>query len=544
MPRINSQWKIFVPCLASLVLWMYSVGTTQVSTLSPNGFLGILFLLPVSFWLSLGFGLIAAKNACESENPFWFVVVTILLTLILYTTYPIIEPAGRHAVSYEAASGVKEVIQVGGIPQELATSVLFYPYYVFPGFLTFMASLTSVSGINLDTWLRYFPAFLVFSSALTIFLVTRTVARNNSLAMLGALLSLSLNVFHTFFVPELLGGSMLAIVLYLIMKNTEHRFRGTGLALFVGMSALTITHPLNSLALLLFVSAVIIFGVWLNPLRGLVRTAVTYFAIFLGYLIYAAEYLLVGYLPSVVTAYLNPGTLFSSMNLGSPSVGSTSKLVVSWTSVAFYLFITIFSAVYLLKFLTNRQFRQDKLRQLIACYLCATPFLALTLYGGEIFSRMAAIILLGSIPAVVSLLANRKVLLLMLCILVAVQPIAFAGSEAYLMVTRSELAGTTFFSDRVAVAARFFSQGDAALVYYAAPTRLSLERAYTLRFPPIRDFDSTQDFTYLIYSGRDANGLVYYGRSDLIEPIRSFVMSNNVFYSNGYMEICLRSSSL
>jgi hypothetical protein len=531
---------------SSFFMWLAVISTVRVSILTEDNFWGILSKLPFYHWLSIFLVVGAIKLTYDCEHKSLFLIALTVLFLILFGTYPFIEPNGRHGASYYPSAMAKQIVLEGRLSPEFSGEApLANPYTYYPVFQIMAATFTIVTSISLDMIVRYF----IFSMLIPVFLVfysSKMLLRNSKLAVLASLCFLSFSTSHLFFTPFYASYLFIFLFLYVFIKMEVSTKRAASLNVFliiffVAMNLITVLPPF---AVIAFLFTFALFNLSLP--KGIARWNLLLLlsVIFSSWMIYVAFAFFNGSILELLSHLQYIDIYLGRITSGQMPKGSVtlSEAVTSYVIFGFIILNFSLSSISVVRVLAHKEYRNKKQYLMPMSYFVATLLLLLTYYGGEIVGRVHTLSLATSVFLIPLLFEKRKyVIFSLLCVLLLLHPVAYAGRESYLMITNSELAGARFFIEVSTKEASFFSQGSRSIIYYQDPYRAFRQKTYTLWYPVVRDFDINWNFEFLIYSERDHNGLlIYLGSDPIMETISERDFMFNEIYNNGYLQIYSR----
>jgi len=169
---------ILIAYLLSLILWAITIAVTHINFLVPEDFLGTSCRLPIIFWLALVLVILGLMKAYLTNNQILLYSGLILLILILFLTYPLIEPAGRHGVSYTVSGVSKQIVDGTYFSDSYKIDWNGFPYLAYQGFPLYVTIFVEQTGLPVLAFIKFSPVFMVLIVVLIISAFYRNIFKN------------------------------------------------------------------------------------------------------------------------------------------------------------------------------------------------------------------------------------------------------------------------------------------------------------------------------------------------------------------------------
>lgn len=531
---------------SAIVLWLLTVATTRIDYLTPDDFLGTAGKLPLFFWLSLLLIVIGITND-KTENVAVSYFGLILLISILYVTYPIIEPDGRHGVSYYVTGISKQIVEGEYFSESYRITWLSFPYISYQGFPMFITIFTEITRVTIGSLVRFLPSFLIYIMSLVVFVLFHRVFNKKKTAFLAVVIFITLCTWNIFLVPQLLTYILLPIFLflsYIEFENPDNRYI---ILLIVVLLAIIITHIIAPVVIILFLVMNIILNSFITKKSNITKLLLLLsIVLFVGYMIYIAKYFFNAAFTEVLSSFQSFDSLFDVLSSGDIDrpMGFERK-IVAFALLTPLLISILLAVLFIITLFFNKKYKYYTIQ---ISYLLGCLFLFLIPYGGDLnISRVAYFVIISS-SFFLACLSERypKFITTLIIIFALMNPIAYSGGGTKISVIPvSELIGIKSFAETADETANYFSQSGGSIVNYQNPYRAFKQKQFSLWNPPIRDFDIDWDFKYLIYSLRDHTILLYYlGYDPIYDNMAEInIKFNKVYENNNFMTYSRKGTS-
>jgi|GEM_PF-4084870 len=534
----------------AIVLFLLTLITTKISNLDyASDFLGLVNKLPICFWASIVFVYAGLIVAYSTKKVSLFLIGVIILVFILFMTPASLEPYGDHPVSY-GVTGISAKIVEGVYPLDIVPW-LSMPYLAYKGFPILIYSLANIPNISVINLIRFFPVFSVISIVLLLFLFYRKIDGNLEVIFLSLMIFVPLLYWHIFCTPQLLSYILIITFLVIYAKQEQKKSSQNLVTLLILSFSIIITHILGSLFIIVLLAMKHLVTLHKSKRCDFV-TFFIFVVLFLSWMMYPAFFFFDESIPYLYTSYQDFADLFFKLTLGQIGTHvSLQKMIVRYSTVLPLGFCVIVSFSIIVALFIKRR---HTLYLLPICSFFAASLLLLIPYGGDInLTRTGDFILIGSSFFTALFfryffIQEHKYLKILPFVIILFfifnHPIAYRGSSAMTLIPPSEIYGCSFFVKTSSRESSYFSQSGLAIVNYLDPYRayISGAKVFSLWYPPLNEFDITQNFQYVLHGLRDHNGLLLYLEYDpVLEKLANTDKTFNNVYDNGYFWIYQRA---
>ncbi len=404
-----------LPLAAGVATWLFSLRGVDPAAMTD---LGLVSVLPPAWFLALG-GIVVLIALHIARGSAGAVIGAHLVgaLLVLHATPALLYDEPRYSWTFKHLGVVDYINRHGGIdPSDPTLGV----YHSWPGFFTFSALLSDMTGMDPATLARWAPVFFPLAFGVPALVAFRALTDDVRRVWLGvSLLALTNWVGQDYFAPQAMTFFLFLCVVALVLRWGPGTPRATTILLAALMLAVTGSHQLTPPVLLgvLLVQAIRPGSAprWL-PLPMALFTAVWMATL-------GREYL----------AAHSPGLLAT---LGRPdnnaaetlaSATSTEQAVVIWAGRALVLLVAALAALTLLR-------ERRDVRTLTAALLALVPVpLVVSSYDGEIVFRVYLFALPWAALLAAGAVARRRRRLVpttaLLLTLTALFTLAYYGKE-------------------------------------------------------------------------------------------------------------------
>jgi hypothetical protein len=502
---------------------------------------------PVYFWISVTLAVTYFWMCLDaSATPTEALLAIVLLVAVLYVTNPLVEPHGRHHVSYFTTGISDRLVEPSANSEYEIPS--YMPYRSYRAFPILVVIMKTVSSLNLEYLVKYFPPLLLIPISILVFIFyNRLIERR--LALLGSFLFIVLSKYSFPMAPILLGYILMPTFLVLLtIKQDRTVSVPTSILLVIVMVTITVTHILPSFALIPLLS----FQLVLNLInkdskraKGEWVLATLSLSMFIAWLIYVAVSFFESQIPILLASFESFDRLIESLTLGEAGLKmSYPRMLVALSNLVPLVIIVILAITGIIYAVITKQYGNYIVP--IVSFI-AFNLLIIIPYGGDInILRTAFFITL--VAPLLSLLFPKKfskriILAYMLLgfMFALINPIAISGNLTSFVVPSSEMAGVQFFVTKTDRGVSYFSQLSEGIIYYHDPARAYVDRVFSLWSPPLLEFNINREFEYLLYGTRDHNSLIWYlGYDPISEKWDEIDKNFNHAYDNGNFWILCR----
>jgi len=436
--------------LVSFLLWVYSIYQARLGITGGIGELGLVSVLPLSFFLSLSLLTVCFLTTLKvSKSQTALFCEVMMLILSLYLSPAIIEGTPRFSSTYVYYRAVDYISQVGH------TNPTLQWVHAWPAFSIVFSALVQTTALartpGEQVFLSLYPTLSNIAVFFPVFGFIRMVIPQERVRWIAVWLFYIANWIDQFFFSVQSFGFFTFILLILVaFKIMDLRGRGNSW-LYVSMLLfcyLVTSHLLSALAYLATILSLFIFRrfrkPWILALSGLVVVTWT---------IYGATVLVPWAVSQVVSHALNLEFIFYANIAERATAGSAAHVTVAQIRIIFSALVVMFALCGLILAWKSRKFAKME-RRILLVLLGLSSLFGLFAYGGELFMRIFLLSVLPLVYFVCKGLNNKRFLWAVLVFLVIVAPpmhiIAQYGNEANEYVPVSESRGTEFFKDATA----------------------------------------------------------------------------------------------
>jgi len=528
----------------SLILWQFTIATASINYLVPEDFLGSACRLPVYFWLALILVSLGLVKTYFINNLTFFYCGLALLILILFMTYPLIEPAGRHPVSYQVSGISEQIVDGTYLSGSYEIPWLGFPYIAYQGFPLFVTVFVEITGLSILTFIKFSPAFMIFIVTFIVYAFYRNISEKSNRALIAATLFVPLCYLHLFSVPELLTYALLPTFLFLVYLNSKKPDICYSFLYICVLISIIITHLLAPFVIVIFLTIYSIANIFLAKKTNLISSLLS-ITLFLGYLIFVGHNFYNTAIIFILESFENFDMLTNRLTAGEIGRSQSLERIIGIFATLSPLMVCILISILVISALIiNKRYKSNIF---MISYFMGCSLLILIPYGGDVnIGRTAYFINIGTAYFASCLPKNYiKPLFILIMIFILIHPIAYSGGGTKTSVIPiSELAGTKFFSDKTEEKINYFSQSAMSIIYYQDPYKAFKRSRATLWYPPLTEFYLDKNFDYILHSVRDHTGLIYYlGYDPVFQNINEI---NNLFvkvYDSRNFEMYYRERS-
>lgn len=541
---LNKNCKIILIFYSlSFILWLFTIAITSINYLIPEDFLGSSGRLPIYFWLALILVSLGIIKTYFINNLTLFYCGLVLLILILFMTYPLIEPSGRHPVSYQVSGISEQIVDGTYLSSSYEIPWLGFPYIAYKGFPLFVTIFIELTELPILTFIKFSPAFIILITTFIIYAFYYNLSEKSNRALIAATLFVPLCYWHLFSVPELLTYALLPTFLFLVYLNSKKPHMRYSLLYICVLLSIIITHLLAPFVIIIYSVIYNIINFYFKKIN--LNLSLLSIALFFCYLIYVGYSFYNNAIIFILESFENFDILTNRLTVG--EIGrsqSPERIIGIFANLSPLIICILISLLVIYVIILNKRYKSNTL---MISYFMACLLLFLIPYGGDVnIGRTAYFINIGTAYFVSCLPKNYvKPLFILIVIFILIHPIAYSGGGTKTSVIPiSELAGTKFFADKTEEKIYYFSQSAKSIIYYQDPYNAFKRSSATLWYPPLAKFYLDKNFDYILHSVRDHTGLIYYlGYDPIFQNINKI---NNLFvkvYDSRNFEIYYKERS-
>ncbi len=296
------QYYLVAACfLAFSVVVLFSMGMTQIAPVGDlthydAAVFNLIYYVPVSMWVGI-FGLcglfIYLFRRPKSVSPVFANALMLLIMFIVLATFfglpHLVEPNPRFVDSWVHGKVAKDIFERGIIAPE--RDLL---YLTYPSSFTFLAMLSSVSGVELTVLMRFLPIGLVLMFFMFLTVLFNKFLNDLRLSITGVFVfGLSTFYFAFHFSPEIFGWLFFILLFTFLAKGISQYRAGryvsksdTLIVMFL-IVAIALTHPVTQFTVLLLLITLLLFGALTRKIRYVSSNLVLFATIvFVGWAMY------------------------------------------------------------------------------------------------------------------------------------------------------------------------------------------------------------------------------------------------------------------
>jgi len=531
-----SEYKLYVILyMIAFISWLISIYTTHVTNIIPNDFLGIVSKLPMFFFVAILLTIIAMKQAHDDNHTKTFATGLLLIVIILFLTYPVIEPNASFAVSYYPSGMATQILESGHISTEFSYEGYVYLYYT--GFQIFTSTLLAITNIELDFVIKYFYVFFVFIIVMFVAITYKFLSKNWNFAIIGTLLFISFFWSEQiYYGPQLFSFLLMCTLFFVFIKYTEYNNVSLVVIATLIFLSISFTHILIGLMIVIF-----LFVINISFFTNKNSTKLKYFfipftVIYITWFVNMAFPFFKYSIATVFESLNDVDTHIKSVTLGRTIFGETINETIIFNVRLFFIamnFILVTVAIY--NYLKTRE--RNKLYDVVIFWIVSVFLLLFISYGGEIILRIYLYSLVGSsffITYLFRKINNSIVLFSILTLFLILNPIAFVGDESIKLVSDSEIVGSKFFVKTTINNTEVFYTGGGAIMKYLDGS--SNRRTSGFWAPANKtQFNISRKYDYVVSSEIGSNVAYYYLNYDPVsEQMRNqsykdyYILYNNM----------------
>jgi hypothetical protein len=323
---MDSGWRDFEGVLRNASpVWVFvaavgfAISAFSLSALSINSLphyeLGLIQVLPATFWLGLFLCLVASFIAMNYSPERIFLATSGLLFILIWTIPVFAAQNPYYGDAYVHSFGAKSIIELGHVPYSYELPALDLSYTRnMPGYFVTLATLVMVGGYDWWPLLKFYP---ILSCAITFLGAAVFLRKIGGAGYRPALLLIILaDVYFEFHVSPQSFGFFIALLVLMTMEHQESaQWRLLSVILFL---CLTISHP-TSTFLVLGVAALRSIIEMLDRKKSMnlhqetLTTTAIFFVVFIAWLFFNSISYSVLFITNIAariaTTYLLPNTL-------------------------------------------------------------------------------------------------------------------------------------------------------------------------------------------------------------------------------------------
>ncbi|WP_128379380.1 glycosyltransferase [Streptomyces cavernae] len=461
------RWAVRAMLPTALALWLVSLRDVDLRRMRD---LGLLQVLPVSFWIALALLTLSFCMALYDRRTknVWLAAHVLGLIAVLHATPTLLYATLRYAWAWKHVAVVDAVLRHDGVPE---TTGRFAVYDAWPGFFELNALFLRATGM--DSVLGYAAWAPPVSNALLVLpllLLYRSVVRDRRLVWGAVWIYFSCAwIGQDYFAPQTFAFLLFVTVIALVLRQLPSSVfppsarprwgawrRGPLLAVLIMEIAIACSHPLTPLMLISALLALSIprrnRRVTLPVLAGAVAATAAWDATV------ARPYLEI-HLNSLMESLLNPSSNVASGGLAALGTAAPGQVLLAWIDRGLTAGVVLLAVMAL--------WRRPSTRRTGMPLLLIAPLAVLVAnnYGGEMIFRVYLFALPAAAFLISALLFERDtrrlraplvVYPLLLCMLGGLA-FGYYGKESVNSFTREEVAAARYVTDHAPRGARILT---------------------------------------------------------------------------------------
>ena len=492
----------------SLMLFVYSIKQVYPIIIEVTDPLGLASNLTPAYWIGLAILAMAAIMAffdyeLKSDAIFILLLFAIGLFLVGIIVFGYENALSPSTYSFMGqAKGVLKTSHIA-ITTPFSSVSSLTSYYSWPEYYFLSTPILKTTGIDPGLFIKYWPLFwIVFFICIIYALGKRLELKSNYCFLLGILAMASWTwMYH--FVPSTLG--MLLYLLLFMLIITPRKTRADIVVVTLIFATLIITHGLTALAVLL---PLLLISIYRRDGTLIVLFAVMFGAWYLFQAYAAAE-------AGIQQFLLHPLLqLYKAVQPETYELASALGRAVSRYSqlgrLALYIILVLGSAIMLLRGKITGPRRVQVIS--IFCWLVGIIPIIFLSYGEEL-GRAYLFAVVPSAFLVVLSLPSRKLLAILMCLLIALFPLAnHTGDASWGQVLSSEMKGAEYIALKTdnQTENSYFYYYYGFMSYYNPGIRVkTISLLFGARLPQDVDPSILDEYDFVVMSKQGTNSLLY-----------------------------------
>lgn len=254
--------------ILSLILYIFSVYNTKISTIPYYLDLGLIEVLPVTFPLAIILLVVVMLYRIEKMGEFNYIILLVLLSCFIWGVRVFVESYAHAHDAWNMGYITKEVIEAGRFSVADQNKPAMY-YIGWPGSFVLLATLVDITGLQTIDILKVYPLIISPILFLSVYTLFKILSKNQLLSRYAALFFLIVNNFvYIHWSPQSIS-LVLFITLVLLMKQFEnaHSFL-TSTLIVLTIFSIIIIHPTMSVLLIIFLICMYIIILLSNNIKN------------------------------------------------------------------------------------------------------------------------------------------------------------------------------------------------------------------------------------------------------------------------------------
>lgn len=533
---LSSRQKIYlILVFVSLSLLFYSAWQVRPVIVEVEAPLGLASYFAPGYWVGLALLVITSIFAFldrELKKDAIFIVILVALGLFLQGITVFVYENAVDPTAYYPNAWVYNLLATHHL--DVAEPLRMISYYTWPAMHFISASLLEVTGLDLIPIMKYAPLLWVLCLVLITYGIGKRFKLEPNRCFLVSFLAISswLISYAGFYYTRF--PAMLLFLLLFMLLLTPRRTVAESLVVMLMFAALVLTHGLTAIVVL---PAVILLSFY----RRDYRFVALFIVIFGAWHIYEASLAL----EAGIQAFAIPlRSIFEAALMGGyQGAASTARYATRYSQLSYlalYVVLMIGSVILLLRGRITGQRRE----QVIALFCWSIGVALIVFWGhGEAVLRTYIYLLVPAVCIIALSFSSRKLLIPLMCLFVALSPLANYGAQAnWGQVLTTELKGTKFFALEVKPQESYFYGYGEQLILYNDTNLVTVplySPLWLFRPPGEVDVSTLNELHYVIISkqGTDLQMFLWWEAAYDAWPRTEVGRMADLIYNNGYFQI-------
>lgn len=524
----------------SLILLFYGIWEIKPVVVEITDFLGLTSHLTLTYWIgfiAIVFCTLRIYLDPEDKNDLLYLIILIVFGLYIFGVPIFAEENARFPWSYYPSGEVRTVLKTNYVDSLSESPIMTYNSWPSTHFIS--ATLIYLSNVRIESLFKYMPLFWMLSVILLSFSLGKKL---HLLAKQSFLISFCfISSFWTF--NYYYGPQSIAFLLYIILLNfiltfeEKNRIKKTLLVLFT-FAALVMTHLLTSIAL------IVSFIVSSSYIKSIYKTKYKFILFFLCFIMAWYIYLAPIMFKIGVKEFIKQATESNFLTFVATEKYSTgyflSRQIIHYSRIAYFGIYAILMVTALILYANKKLDKNNEyLNKIYFSWFFGILALLIFKYGESEIDDRVYIYSLIPMLLIISTNFNRRILIFISVLFVALHVPAHYGSESIDMLYSSELAGDRFFSDKSSLNAKdlYFYYPSTGIRFYNNSMILHPALPYKSILSSENKYNVTilKDAKYVLFT-KQLNNFMIYSNDINLNEIQD-IKNNNYIYNNGYFDI-------
>jgi len=456
---LSARQKVYlILVFVSLGLLFFSAWQVRPVIVAVEAPLGLASYLPTLYWVGLTLLVITSIFAFldrDLKKDGIFIIILVALGLFLQGITVFVYENAVDPTAYAPNAWVYNLLKTGHL--DIADPFGLASYYTWPAMHFISASLLEATGLDLIPIMKYAPIFWILCFVfITYGIGKRFKLEPNRCFLISFLAISSWLISYAGFYYARFPATILFLLLFMLLLVPRTTV-GESVTAILMFAALLLTHGLTAMAI---IPGLILVSIY----RRNYRFVALFFVMFVAWYIYQTTAFEAG-----IQAFTIPlRNIFEAVRMGGyQGAASIARFVTRYSELSYFaLFVALMIGSIIL--LLRQRIAGERRVQVIALFCWAVGVAFLVFWGhGEVVLR-TYLYSIGPAACIVALsFYSRKLLIPVMCFVVALSPLVNYGSQAdWGQVLTTELKGTKFFALEVKPQeSYFYGYGEQLVVY-------------------------------------------------------------------------------